>query len=282
MRSQRHQKKHSEGNKERWLITYADLITVLLIFFIVMYSLSQVDVDKFKALTQSLAAAFGASGSILESPGPSAVEGMAMNTNPQQTNTNPQQTESIQQQLESIQQQLEEIKSIEQIWIELDAFIEAERLRDRVTASLEERGVVLSFQEEVFFSLGSAELTPEARSLINKVAVVFRESPYYTRVEGHTDDWPINTPRFPSNWELSAARATSVVQELVRGSDFPPHRLSAIAYGEYRPRVPNNTAANRQLNRRVDFVILRSDYTAMESHTPFPIELEERPVSYIH
>lgn len=238
----RYRKRTVQGNshKERWLITYADMITVLLIFFIVLYALSKVDVDKFKALTQSMAAAFGASGSILENPGPSIVPGAAPSS------------------------QQHEQQNLEKIQAELESFIIDTGLDRRISVTIEERGVVLSFQEEVLFPLGSDNLTPQARAIINKVATVLTQTKNYIRIEGHTDDLPINTPRFPSNWELSAARATSVLQELISHTEFLPHRLSAVAYGEYRPRMPNTSESYRQQNRRVDIVILRSEYVIAE------------------
>ncbi|MBC7105712.1 MAG: OmpA family protein, partial [Firmicutes bacterium] len=88
--------------------------------------------------------------------------------------------------------------------------------------------------------------------------------PNYIRVEGHTDDLPINTPQFPSNWDLSTARANTVVKELIDGLGFPPERLAAVGYGEYRPRVPNDSDYHRQLNRRVDIVVLKTKYSGAE------------------
>lgn len=244
----RYRKNTVQGNshKERWLITYADMITVLLIFFIVMYALSKVDVDKFKALTQSMTATFGTSGSVLDNPGPSVVPGVALSS-----------------------QQWEEQQNLEQIQLELESFIIDTNLVSNISVTIEERGVVLSFQEEVLFPLGSADLTPQAKLIINKVATLLSQTNNYIRIEGHSDDLPISTPKFPSNWELSATRATSVLQELIRNPDFLPNRLSAVAYGEYRPRLPNTSESNRQLNRRVDIVVLRSEHVIAEPEAFF-------------
>jgi chemotaxis protein MotB len=247
--------------KERWLITYADMITVLLIFFIVMYALSKVDVDKFKVLTQSMSAAFGASGSIMENPGPSIVPDVAP---------------------DEIQRQLEEQVRLEEIRAKLETFVEETGLEGRITVTTEERGIVISFQDEVLFALGSAELMPEAREIIHNVAKVLSSSKNYIRIEGHTDDLPIRTSRYPSNWELSAARATGVVQELIKIPGFPPHRLSAVAYGEYRPRVPNTSEESRQQNRRVDLVILRDEFIIAEPNAFIPTETGIVEPSYVH
>jgi chemotaxis protein MotB len=243
--NRRRHKKESEGNKERWLITYADMITLLLIFFIVMYTLSKIDAAKFETLAESLAAVFGAGGMVLDSPGPQIIPG-----------TPPEQVQDLVEKA-----QLDDLKN------KLESYIRENGLAARVSVTTEERGIVLSFQDNVLFELGSARLTTRAREILDKVAPILADTPNYIRVEGHTDNLPINNSRFPSNWELSAARATNVVQELIREHGFAPQKLSATAYGEYRPRVPNTSPENRQLNRRVDMVILRSKFAGIEPET---------------
>ncbi|MCL6478367.1 MAG: OmpA family protein [Peptococcaceae bacterium] len=228
------------------MITYADMITLLLIFFIVMYTLSRIDVEKFQYLSASLAKALGAGGMVLDSPGPSVVPGIA-GTVPEvalQSGDN---------------NQLENVKR------ELEKFIRESNLQAKISVTMEERGVVLSFQDEVLFKLGSAELTPNALEIIRKVGPILASVPNYLRVEGHTDNLPIHTYQYPSNWELSAARSNSVLQELIKNFPIQPQRMSAVAYGEYRPIVPNDSDANRQLNRRVDILILRSKFDVSEA-----------------
>ncbi|HHW42700.1 OmpA family protein [Desulfofundulus thermobenzoicus] len=242
----RHNRKTEYGSMERWLITYADMITLLLIFFIVMYSLSQIDIKKFRYLAESLNKAMGGGGVILENMGPSVVPGIS---GTQQEV--PREDIADQREMENIRQEL--LRQIQQ-----------EGLAARVTATNEERGIVVSFQEEVLFKRGSAELTGGARQAITSIAPVLLKTPNYIRIEGHTCDLPIHTPQYPSNWELSTARALTVVRELINQAHFPPQRLSAVGYGEYRPRVPNDSEEHRQLNRRVDVVILRSKYTGAE------------------
>ncbi len=241
-----HSKKASH---ERWLITYSDLITLLLIFFVVMYSLSSINARKFKALAVSLAHAMGGGRSVLTDTGPSLAPGVS--------------PPGLEQE-EQMAKEMAENAGLEEIKQELERFIAENGLTGRVSVSLEERGVVLSFQEVALFPLGSAELTPEARETVRKLGPILNKVPNYLRVEGHTDDLPINTERFPSNWELSVARATSVVQEMTGRLGIAPHRLSATGYGEYRPRAPNDSVENRQKNRRVDIVILRSRYETAE------------------
>jgi chemotaxis protein MotB len=126
-----------------------------------------------------------------------------------------------------------------------------------VKINYESEGIVLSFQDTVLFDLGSANLRPEAENVIDKVTAVMAKSPFKLRVEGNTDDLPINTAQFPSNWDLSVARATSVVRMMIKDPNMDPGRLSIMGYGEYRPVAPNDSPENRQLNRRVDIVILQ-------------------------
>lgn len=235
------------GHRERWLITYADLITLLLIFFVVMYAMSTINMKKFRALAESLSQVMGSG--LLSEVGPSLVTGTAGETLP--VDLSP------------------ELTQLEQVRRALLSYITEHGLQGKVSVALEERGVVLSFQEAALFPLGSARLTPEAREIIRKVGLILLRVPNYIRVEGHTDDLPINTPAFPSNWDLSTARANTVVKELIGALDFPPERLAAVGYGEYRPRVPNDSDYHRQLNRRVDIIVLKTKYSGAEP-APLP------------
>lgn len=239
---QRRRSRQSKSNHERWLITYSDMITLLLIFFIVMYSLSKVDVARFKTLSESLAAVFGAGGMVMDSPGPAIIPGNV--------------SSQVQDEIEKAQ--LNQLKN------KLENYIQENGLNAKVSVTTEERGIVLSFQDDVLFELGSDQLTPQAETILDKVAPILIDTPNYIRVEGHTDNLPIRTSRFPSNWELSSARATNVVRELITTHHFSPQKLSVAAYGEYRPRVPNTSDENRQLNRRVNLVILRSKFAGAE------------------
>lgn len=237
--------------RERWLVPYSDFVTVLLCFFIVMYSLSTLDAEKFAALARALQQALGGGGNIvIEAPmssvGPDTMQPLAGEPSP---SPNEHLSDSIQ--LAVIEQQIREM-------------IKESGIEAQVETTTEERGLVISIQDTVLFDSGSAELTPFARQIMDELGLILLQTPNYLRVEGHTDNRPINTPRFPSNWELSVARSTSVIQYLIARHNFPPERLGAAGYGEYRPKAPNNTAENQQLNRRVDFVILSSRFEGAE------------------
>lgn len=249
-------KKKEQGHSassERWLVSYADLITLLLIFFVVMYALSNIDAKKFESMAISMANAMGGGQSVLPNPGVAIPPGVS---NPDAAAT--------------------EANDLERLRAQLQEYIDQQGLSGNVTVRLEERGIVVSFQDVALFPLGSAEIAPEARVFIDQIGEILMVTTQFIRVEGHTDDLPISTRDFPSNWELSTARANSVVQALIRDLGFPQQRLSVTGYGEFRPQAPNTTMENRQQNRRVDIVVLRSRYETAEPGSvvtaPFDIE----------
>lgn len=243
---------HAEHDtRERWLIAYADFVTVLLCFFIVMYSLSSIDAQKFSELARALQNAMGGGGNIvIETPlsavGPDTFEPFTRNSSVEGRDLV---SDSIE--LAIIEKQIQEL-------------IEDYGLEAEVATVTEERGLVISVQDTVLFVSGSADLTPRAKEMMDKIGLILLQTPNYIRIEGHTDNLPIHTSRFPSNWELSVGRSTSVIKYLIARHNFPPERLAAAGYGEYRPKAPNDNASNRQLNRRVDFVVLSSKYGASE------------------
>ncbi|MBE0466185.1 MAG: OmpA family protein [Candidatus Desulforudis sp.] len=242
------------GTRERWVLPYADFMTVLLCFFIVMYSLSSVDAEKFAALARALQHSLGGRGSVLiEAPdaaiGPDERFPFEIDRGISKVHD-----ATYLAQIASVQQQVQEL-------------MDEVGLTGQVEMKVEERGLVISVQDTVLFATGSAELTSLAREIMDKLGLIILQTPNYIRIEGHTDNVPINTPRFPSNWELSAARSTSVVQYLIARHNFPPERLSATGYGEYRPKAANTTPDGRQKNRRVDFVILSSTFEMVEPET---------------
>ncbi|WP_347491436.1 flagellar motor protein MotB [Desulfoscipio sp. XC116] len=253
MARKRRHNNESEGSRDRWLVTYADMITLLLIFFIVMYTLSKIDAAKFETMAESLAAVFGAGGMVMDSPGPQVIPGAPSD-----------QMSDMMKDIELENARMADLKE------QLEEYINENGLQTSVSVTREERGIVLSFQNEVLFDLGSSQLTGEARRILSQVAPILENTPNYIRVEGHTDDLPINTAQFPSNWELASARATNVVQEFIHMHGFQPQKLSATAYGEYRPRVPNDNPANRQLNRRVNLIILSSKFAEAEPGVALP------------
>jgi chemotaxis protein MotB len=221
-----------KDRSERWLLTYADLITLLLVFFIVLYTMSQVDKKKFEAMSASLAVVFGGVGKsgVLDA-GRSIMPG-----------------DKIYKERLEMQNTQEKVRRM----------IAQRGLEGKISTDLGERGLVISVKDTVLFDVGSGELTPAARDIMQNVAHLLSETPSAIRVEGHTDNVPIRKPTFPSNWELSAARAASVVRLLAAGG-VAPSRLAVLGLGEFRPAASNDTPAGRDANRRVLLVILGND-----------------------
>lgn len=265
--------KVEKDNAERYLLTYADLMNLLLIFFIVLYSMSQVSSQKFEQLSGSFRSAFGsfAPGALLnsnggggnslvslkpsdESPTPQITPGATPGVTPGSTNGIGNGTGTA-----------EEI-SEKQVKDKVEQLINDQHLQGNLKVDQEERGVVISITASLLFKSGSASIESDSLPLLDKIGNILQAvQGNHIRVEGHTDTDPIYTALYPSNWELSSARATNVLRRLVDKSGIKPTVISSVGYGEYRPRVPNTNEENKALNRRVDIVIIKSIYDATEA-----------------
>ena len=244
MRRQR--KLKVKENHERWLITYSDLITLLMIFFVVMYAMSNINQMKFVSLEQSLATALHKSSQI--------PEGQSSLLTTPTVSVSTKSGAGVAGQTQASQQD----KSLDNLYNQVKQYIAVHHLNGNVTIVNQTRGVQITLRDVVLFDTGQAVLRPDAQTLLAGLVPFLQSLPNPIVVEGYTDNEPIHTAQFPSNWELSAARAIGVVEFLV-GKGISPPRLSGVGYGQYHPIVPNNSAANRQTNRRVNIVILRSN-----------------------
>lgn len=216
-----------------WMATYGDMVTLLLCFFVLLFSFATLDVQKFKAIAVSMNGSMG----VLDS-------GVSMNMEPlvgSFPNDSP----------------IEEKEEFKKLYGEMSEFVKENNLEASITLRLDERGLLIRFMDDVLFDSGKADLTPRAREIINKVAEIIRSNDKNVRVEGHTDNVPISTSKFPSNWELSTTRAVNVVKYLIEENGIVAIRLSASGYADQHPVDDNNTQIGRQKNRRVDLVILR-------------------------
>jgi chemotaxis protein MotB len=244
-------KKHEEHvNHERWLVSYADFITLLFAFFVTLYAISQVDAQKLGKLMESMQAAFDTRVFEPGSPKLSLSDGRAKGVE-QQTLVEPISpivTPTPLQNVEAI----------------IRSQLVRESFTDKVGLRQERRGLVVTLTEAGFFDAGQAELRGSSLTVLDLIAESLLTIPNQVRIEGHTDTIPIKTARFPSNWELSTARATYVLAHIASRFPFEPTRLSVAGYGEYRPIAPNNTAEGRAANRRVDLVILSEVSEAQE------------------
>lgn len=238
-RARRSPRGSDEPGAPLWMVTYSDMVTLILTFFVLLFSFSSLDVQRFYALLSALQGSWG----ILD-------RGAAVDP------TRTLDAGSLEADIPL--QSLFPTSQVEETVGELEAFIAEAGLQDDLDVIVQERGVVVRLADHVLFDLGKAELRPDARAILDRLAEPLRRWPNEIRVEGHTDNWPIRTAQFPSNWELSTARATTVLRYLVEQQQLPPERMAAVGYGEFRPLRPNDTPENRAMNRRVDIVLLHA------------------------
>jgi chemotaxis protein MotB len=335
-KKQEHEK---EPNHERWLVSYADFITLLFAVFVTLYAMSQVDKAKVAKVIASTNEAFGVTKStsapafnVIDTsnliPMPNLLKKSATDTRPpggdrykskikpeskdlvdeifkapdlapvqeekekvkaqEERTTKPDiasPTEKsagsessvstktqAEQKTESAVQEQDQIKPAEtaqeksradtqefkKIKENITAFLQEKGAEDKVKMEIGPRGLVISLKDTEFFDSGKANVRAKSMYLLDNISAAISRYSNSIRIEGHTDNVPIKTSQFPSNWELSTARATNIVRYLVDAHEFPPERISAIGYGEYRPIADNSVEEGRQKNRRVDVVVLSS------------------------
>lgn len=239
----RRRKNHAEhvGGDERWAISYMDFITLLFIVFIILYSYSQVDLKKYEQVASSLNSQFSGGGNPVMDYAGLGDKG--------QGNTMLINSEEL---------------ALDNLKEDINEYAREKGIITNINMRSDERGLYISITGTVLYEDASATLTPQAKEFINSIITHLKSLRNHIRIEGHTDDRPIRSNDFPSNWELSAARATNLVRYLIEEHNFDPHRLSLAAYGEYRPISPNNSPENRSKNRRVEIIILKTTNTNLE------------------
>lgn len=279
-------KKHEEHeNHERWLVSYADFITLLFAFFVVMYSVSSVNEGKFRVLSSSMFQSFSNAPKVI-SPvkvGDNSPSGKTPTPQGSQTSTP---TLDMQNYLATpvnaptsnrkmgvggystgSGKGPEFADPMRKVAADLKKALGTLVEEGRIKVNHNDRGVVVDINANVLFLSGQAALTPEALPVMEQIATVLATMPNDIQVEGFTDDQPINTPAFPTNWELSTARATSVVRVLA-SRHIEPTRLVAAGFGEYHPVAPNDTAEGRSRNRRVSIALLAPNRRATIGGSP--------------
>ena len=221
----------------RWLLTYADMITLMLALFIILFAMSTISRVKVQQFAKLVSAGFDNTWSVNQPPN---------------GGTNGQQSFNASANIPAIQRELQQ-------------YVEQHKLQNQVQVRMDRRGLVITLlSDKSFYSSGSAELRPQTMQVLDAVNGFLKTMPNFIRVEGNTDNVPIHTAQFPTNWELSAARAIGVARYLVEHDGLDPTRVSAAGYGEFRPRRPNDTDADRQENRRVDIVLLNATKASEE------------------
>ncbi len=264
----RRKKRVSHTNHERWLVSYADFITLLFAFFVVLYASSQVDKRKVGKLALAIQVAFQEMGVFQASTTQVPMDAHdPMPFSAVQAVENMERTGSVAHVASHPDGALggggRENGDLAQLQSELETTLAAEIKRKEIAMRREPDGLVISLREVGFFGSGSAEMKSASQPAFDRIANLLRQRNCRVRIEGHTDNVPIHNAQFSSNWELSTSRATEIVRLLVVREGYNPNRLGAAGYAEFHPVASNATAEGRGLNRRVDIVVLRQDAASM-------------------
>ncbi|QDP40892.1 flagellar motor protein MotS [Radiobacillus deserti] len=236
-------RRKNEKSSPKWMVTYADMVTLVLVFFILLFSMSQIDMIKFQELAESFRnrMVFDASSSVLPNE-----------------KGNVEAEQEVTPEEEPITETEDEMDSLDELLRMVNAFIKENNMQATVTANRRQEGVELVLQEKVLFNSGEADIIEAGKPLLDRIAILLKEIPNKIKVEGHTDNRPISNFRYPSNWELSGARASSVIRYLEDTHKFQGSKFeAAIGYGDTKPIVPNTSSENWRKNRRVEIVILQ-------------------------
>lgn len=240
MSRRKRKQEESSGGSPEWLTTYSDLVTLLLCFFVLLFSFSEVDAGKFRDIMNSFQGGAG------------VLEGGT----------------SMDQPLVHVDDTLEEDTGLDDLLNDLEEYADNLGLEDKITIQVDERGIVVRFMDNVFFDSGSATIKEDSFEILKAVAELLNREEFKNmqiKVEGHTDSDNIRfSEKYPTNWELSSARATNVLRYLVEVESMNGRRVSSSGYSYYRPINPNDTPENKSKNRRVDIVILKDEFQELE------------------
>ncbi|TBL73037.1 flagellar motor protein [Paenibacillus thalictri] len=248
--ARRNKKKAAEHeNNERWLITYADLITLLLIFFVIMYSMSKIDVAKYEVIAQVLNFTFQKA----DSPIP-AGQGVVGGANLAKFKENGDKSRSDKMQEDLAEKEKRFADTLEKI----QEYIQQNNLETQISATNTPRGIAVTLNDLFLFDLGRADLKQASYPILNKLASLFPTLNTTISIEGHTDNLPLSTGSvYKDNWGLSNERSLSVLRYFIYNAKLDPKKFVSTGYGDTRPVVDNDTPENRAKNRRVEIVLLR-------------------------
>jgi chemotaxis protein MotB len=261
-------------NHERWLITYADMITLLMVLFIVLFAIGQTDLKKFAQLRDSLNNTLGGKGGNAVFQGGAGPLNGSLNIAPQ-TNLGVDEVSAAEKQQQHEAAVSQQNQTFDAAQKQIQDRLDGSGLGSTVQFRKESRGLVVTVvTDQVLFSAGASDLQPEGTRVLDGMAPALANLPNQIAIEGHTDNRPISSTQYPTNWELSTARSTSVLRYLLtRG--VPGSRLSAAGYADQKPLVPNNSDAHRAENRRVELVILSTVDDAPATTTAAPTKKKE-------
>ncbi|NLB88745.1 MAG: OmpA family protein [Syntrophomonadaceae bacterium] len=235
----RKRKKVESKTDETWLIPYADMLTLLLALFLVLYAMSTVNQEKFQELKQTLNAVFaGGTGVLVSDSGFTEWENDPLTQN-------------------AINNYLLEEKMLRECQFQVDEYLEGMGLSQTISTNLTKEGLLVTIQDVALFDSGKANVRPEADELLRYLGLILAEVDNHVQIRGHTDNLPINTREFPSNWELSVQRALNVMKKFTEIPNLDESRFSIVGYGEHRPIATNDTPEGRAQNRRVELLVER-------------------------
>jgi chemotaxis protein MotB len=273
----RKKKPEEHISHERWLVSYADFITLLFAFFTTMYAISTVDAQKMGKMVISMRASFDSAAFPPGSDHLSISQGSSgWESAPRKDIVQPVRVAREARVRDGALHSLRGLKggvelsnagagsSLGKLRRNIEMLVGSESVKGKVQTRMEGRGLIISLGEGGFFDSGSDMIKPAGLALLDTIATSLVSVSNYIRVEGHTDNVPIRNSKFPSNWDLSTARATAIVSYMIEKFGFEPSRLSAAGYAEYRPMAANDTPEGRARNRRVDIVVLNPSYAQME------------------
>ena len=231
--------KKNDDDGPGWLTTFNDLVTLLMVFFVLLFTMGSMDNQKLKDFQYALQSGLGILG-----------EGSQVSIAVKDARQDPDKVEILAQ-AEGEVEPVDEQEAENPIGEALKDFTDEPGIDVRYS----NQGAHITFEDFLLFDFGKADINPGGLAFLDKMATLIHKIPHPVRVEGHTDNIPIHTARFPSNWELSIARAVSVVKYFAGSGKINPQRLSAVGYGDTRPLVANDSPANRTRNRRVEIVL---------------------------
>ncbi|MHA0858272.1 flagellar motor protein MotB [Paenibacillus sp. CMAA1364] len=250
-KNRRHEEE--EHADESWLLPYSDLMTLLLALFIVLYSMSAADAEKFEAMSEAFSAAFTSGSGVLEHT--SAIPKDKATSDVSSSEKADAQKVTKSQQASLIRQEQIDLEKLKQ---QIDQYIQKNNLTTQLDTKLNNSQLMITISDTALFASGKATVKPESRQLANAISGMIQEFPDYDIiVAGHTDTIPIANSEYSSNWDLSSDRAIQFMKILLTNSRLDPKKFTPVGYGEYHPIVSNDTSANRATNRRVEISLIR-------------------------
>lgn len=273
VRKRRHSSDHEEHADESWLIPYADLMTLLLALFIVLFSMSSVDAKRFDEMSRAFNMALDGGIGVLD-----GFKTLDQTLTPNKDSEKSQQTQSQEITKTSAKSQdddLEKLRKKEQEDLEklkkqLDQYIKTAGLTTQLDTKLNQSQLLITISDNALFASGSADIKPDSKKLGQAISKMLKQYPgYEIIVAGHTDNQPISNSVFRNNWELSSQRALNFMEILLTSSSLDPTLISSTGYGEYRPVDSNKTSVGRAKNRRVEVSLMRKyqDFTNVTNNT---------------